>query len=85
MASHSSGRTTCSPTVLEAIYGKHTKQRKIELYEKSLGHWWQEYATRKNDEEVEHVADSLLYDERCHLPRSAPRPDVVKQTTEQHK
>jgi hypothetical protein len=23
------------------------------------------------------VADTLLYDERCHLPRSAPRPDVV--------
>ena len=24
------------------------------------------------------MADTLLYDERCHLPRSAPRPDVVK-------
>lgn len=38
---------------------------------------WKEYAARKNDEEEEHVADTLLYDERCHLPRSAPRPDVV--------
>ncbi len=33
--------------------------------------WWSEYASRKNDEEQEHVADSLLYDERCHLPRCA--------------
>lgn len=32
--------------------------------------WWSEYASRKNDEEEEHVADSLLYDERCHLPRT---------------
>lgn len=23
------------------------------------------------------MADTLLYDERCHLPRSAPRPEVV--------
>ena len=36
-----------------------------------------EYASRKNDEEEEHVADSLLYDERCHLPRTIPAPDVV--------
>ncbi len=38
--------------------------------------WWEEYADRKNDEEDEHVADSLLYD-RSHLPRSIPAPDCV--------
>lgn len=36
--------------------------------------WWREYAARKNDEEEEHVADSLLYDERCHLPRTTGPP-----------
>lgn len=41
--------------------------------------WWQEYAGRKNDEEHEMVADSLLYDERCHLPRTTPRPAGVGQ------
>ena len=35
-----------------------------------------EYADRKNDEEEEYVADSLLYD-RTHLPRTAPAPDCV--------
>lgn len=35
--------------------------------------WWAEYSHRKNDEE-DMVADSLLYDERCHLPRTAPGP-----------
>ena len=38
--------------------------------------WWVEYADRKNDEEDEHVADSLLYDKR-HLPRTAPAPEGV--------
>ena len=38
--------------------------------------WWVEYADRKNDEEDEHVSDSLLYD-KSHLPRSAPAPDGV--------
>ena len=41
-----------------------------------LHSWWSDYAARKNDEEEEHVADSLLYD-RNHLPRSAPAPDCV--------
>lgn len=72
-----SGRTKCSTAVIDAIYGKHTLQGKKEKYDRSLGNWWKEYASRKNDEEEEQVADSLLYDERCHLPRSAPRPDVV--------
>ena len=35
----------------------------------------QEYSDRKNDEEDEHVADSLLYD-RSHLPRTIPAPQV---------
>lgn len=78
MGTPGSGRTNCSPAVLEAIYGKQTEQGKKETYENSLGNWWKEYASRKNDEEEEHVADSLMYDERCHLPRSAPCPDVVK-------
>lgn len=73
-----SGKTSCPASVLEAIYGKTDETSKREEYDKSLGNWWKEYASRKNDEEEEHVADSLLYDERCHLPRTAPRPDVVK-------
>lgn len=31
--------------------------------------WWGDYSHRKNEEE-DMVADSLLYDERCHLPRT---------------
>lgn len=79
MSQQSSGKSKCSPSVMEAIYGAQSEQEKKEVYDRSLGHWWKEYASRKNDEEEEHVADSLLYDERCHLPRSAPRPDVVKE------
>ncbi len=43
--------------------------------------WWKEYSDRKNDEEDEHVADSLLYD-RSHLPRAAPPPESVFQERE---
>lgn len=43
-----------------------------------LCRWWKEYSDRKNDEEDEHVADSLLYD-RSHLPRAAPPPESVFQ------
>lgn len=35
--------------------------------------WWKDYSHRKNDEE-DMVADSLLYDERCHLPRTTAGP-----------
>ena len=35
---------------------------KAERYDESLKTWWKEYADRKNDEEEEHVSDSLLYD-----------------------
>lgn len=78
--SSGSGRTKCSSAILDAIYGKQSEGVKKEAYDSSLGNWWREYAIRKNDEEEEHVADSLLYDERCHLPRSAPRPDVLDVT-----
>lgn len=46
--------------------------------------WWKEYSDRKNDEEDEHVADSLLYD-RNHLPRAAPPPDSVFAERERQK
>ena len=42
----------------------------------AIDRWWAEYADRKNDEEEEHVADSLLYDKN-HLPRMAPPPECV--------
>ena len=38
--------------------------------------WWKNYSHRKNDED-DMVADSLLYDERCHLPRTTPGPKPV--------
>ena len=63
--------------IMRAIYGEQTVEEKRAAYNKSIGNWWSEYAARKNDEEEEHVADTLLYDERCHLPRTAPRPDEV--------
>ncbi len=43
-----------------------------------------EYADRKNDEEDEHVADSLLYD-RNHLPRTAPAPECVQRALQQQR
>jgi hypothetical protein len=44
--------------------------------------WWKDYSHRKNDEE-DMVADSLLYDERCHLPRTTagPRPQPEPEVT----
>ena len=63
--------------VRRAIYGEMTPEEKRVACDKSMNNWWREYSARKNDEEEEHVADTLLYDERCHLPRMAPRPDVV--------
>ena len=50
-------------------------------YNSLHGRWWKEYSDRKNDEEDEHVADSLLYD-RSHLPRAAPPPESVFQERE---
>ena len=51
----------------------------LDSIQSSLRRWWNEYADRKKDEEDEHehVANSLLY-ERNHLPRSAPAPDCVR-------
>ena len=63
--------------VRRAIFGEQTLEEKRAACDKSMNNWWREYAARKNDEQEEHVADTLLYDERCHLPRMAPRPDVV--------
>ena len=63
--------------IRRAIYGEMTVEEKRAAVDKSMNNWWREYAARKNDEEEEHVADTLLYDERCHLPRTVPRPDVV--------
>mmetsp|Transcript_34045 Transcript_34045/g.56370 ORF Transcript_34045/g.56370 Transcript_34045/m.56370 type:complete len:108 (-) Transcript_34045:351-674(-) len=63
--------------IRRAIYGDMTLEEKRAAVDQSTRNWWREYASRKNDEEEEHVADTLLYDERCHLPRTVPRPDVV--------
>lgn len=71
-------KTNCPTHVWEAIHGKN-KANKTQQLERSLQNWWEEYSDRKNDEEDEHVADSLLYD-RNHLPRTAPAPDCVKHT-----
>jgi hypothetical protein len=63
-------------SVLRAIRGEATTEEKRQAYDRGLQRWWGEYAARKNDEEEEHVADSLMYDERLHLPRTTRRPDV---------
>tara|TARA_B100000524_G_scaffold343958_2_gene240632 strand:+ start:181 stop:681 length:501 start_codon:yes stop_codon:yes gene_type:complete len=70
-------RPNLPPEILRAIYGEQTLEEKRSACDRSINNWWQEYAARKNDEEEDHVADTLLYDERCHLPRTVPRPDVV--------
>ncbi|KAK9811674.1 hypothetical protein WJX72_008054 [[Myrmecia] bisecta] len=74
-----SGKTHCPDYILKAIYGSTVDanpEDKNKAYNHSLTRWWKEYAFRKNDEEEEHVADSLLYD-RNHLPRAAPPPECV--------
>eukprot|EP00659_Diplonema_papillatum_P015378 gene15378-23512_t len=62
-----------SKGALAAIYGAASPEDKQKSLETSLQSWWSEYADRKNDEDEEHVADSLLYD-RNTLPRTAPAP-----------
>lgn len=85
------GGTRVPDNVLRAIYGDTvpskegaadtataattTTKSKAEQYDESLKTWWKEYADRKNDEEEEHVSDSLLYD-YTHLPRMAPAPNL---------
>ncbi|KAL6756585.1 hypothetical protein V8C86DRAFT_62036 [Haematococcus lacustris] len=63
-----------SAEMLKIIRGEQSEEEKHNAYDASLHRWWKEYASRKNDEEEEHVADSLLYDERCHLPRTVKCP-----------
>lgn len=70
--------TLLPESVLRAIRGEATAEEKRAAYDGSLRRWWGEYAARKNDEEEEHVADSLMYDERLHLPRTTRRPDVCE-------
>ena len=78
MSAESASTSTLSPEVLAMIRGEVSQEQKEKEYNSSLSSWWKEYASRKNDEEHEHVADSLLYDERCHLPRTVPAPACVK-------
>lgn len=61
--------------ILDVLSPAQCCNKLIETYCR-CARWWQEYADRKNDEEDEHVADSLLYD-RSHLPRTIPAPDCV--------
>lgn len=63
--------------MLSIIHGDDQEVDKKAEYEASLRRWWSEYADRKNDEEDEYVANSLLYD-RNHLPRTAPAPDCCQ-------
>ncbi|KAI8113329.1 hypothetical protein M9435_003333 [Picochlorum sp. BPE23] len=69
-----------SQEALKAIYGNVEDKKKA--YEESLKRWWSEYADRKNHEDDEYVANSLLYD-RNHLPRTAPAPDCVRTSGQQ--
>eukprot|EP00882_Tetradesmus_deserticola_P009160 GHRQ01009662.1.p3 GENE.GHRQ01009662.1~~GHRQ01009662.1.p3 ORF type:complete len:105 (+),score=36.87 GHRQ01009662.1:208-522(+) len=62
-----------SEEMLRIIHGHGDQSDKREKYQESLHSWWKHYSARKNDEE-DMVADSLLYDERCHLPRTTPGP-----------
>lgn len=75
-----SGKSVLSEEMLKIIHGD-TSVSKEEQYNASLQRWWHQYASRKNDEEEEHVADSLLYDERCHLPRTTPKPEFTAPET----
>jgi len=73
----SSGASLLSPEMMAIIHGSDAGKDKKAEYEKSLQRWWTEYADRKNDEDDEYVANSLLYDRR-HLPRTAPAPDCCQ-------
>ena len=83
------GGTKVPDHVLRAISRRHSRRgegagttataqgtSKAEQYDASLKTWWKEYADRKNDEEEEHVSDSLLYD-YTHLPRTSPAPTLT--------
>ena len=81
MSSGTAFTPSLSPELLAMIRGEVSIEKKEQQYDASLSSWWKEYAGRKNDEEHEHVADSLLYDERCHLPRTVPAPSCVKDSS----
>ena len=66
----------------DAPQQSHPQKPKSQQYDESLKTWWKEYADRKNDEEEEHVSDSLLYD-YTHLPRSAPAPNLTDDRVKQ--
>jgi len=67
------GTTTGTTTTTTTTEIEAKKQR----YDESLATWWKTYSERKNDEDEEHVADSLLYDYR-HLPRTTPAPNYAE-------
>ncbi|GBF88335.1 hypothetical protein Rsub_01047 [Raphidocelis subcapitata] len=67
------GGSGLSEAMRRAIHGEVTPQEKDAQLKGSLQRWWKEYAGRKNEEE-DMVADSLMYDERCHLPRTTAGP-----------
>jgi hypothetical protein len=73
-----SSESVLSTKMLSIIHGDDQTVDKKAEYEASLRRWWGEYADRKNDEEDEYVANSLLYD-RNHLPRTAPAPDCCQE------
>ncbi len=76
-ATSSDSGSVLSTEMLRIIRGEDNDVDKKAEYEASLRRWWGEYADRKNDEEDEYVANSLLYD-RNHLPRTAPAPDCCQ-------
>mmetsp|Transcript_30019 Transcript_30019/g.54895 ORF Transcript_30019/g.54895 Transcript_30019/m.54895 type:complete len:92 (+) Transcript_30019:91-366(+) len=77
MSSPQEKTATLPDHILRMINGEVSPEDKKEMYNNSLHNWWMEYSARKNNEEEEHVSDSLLYDERCHLPRTVAPPACV--------
>ena len=71
------GASSARPGTEDACAGGGEEKSKSEAYDESLRSWWRTYSERKNDEEEEHVADSLLYDYR-HLPRTTPGPNYAE-------
>lgn len=68
---------------LRVIRGDIPPEEKKKELNNSLENWWKEYSHRKNHEEDDMVANTLLYDERCHLPRTAagPKPEPEPEVT----
>jgi len=53
---------------MRAIYGERSDGEKKAALDDSLARWWANYSERKEDAD-DQVADTLLYGDRCHLPR----------------